>query len=255
MSIELPRRRGTGRHYTPARLRVEQRAAADGSGRMSPVLVGHAAVFNQTTTIYDYKYWRYDEKIRPGAFSRALREKQDVRSLFNHEECWVLGRTAAGTLVLSEDETGLYSETTAPDNQTIRDLVISPIERGDITGMSFAFMPFESEVTTTVETPDGCEYDTGGEIITITYEGDKMIETHELVDLDLYDVSPVTFPAYAGADLAVRSLPDLTDRIREMNRPHRRHAKTPRLDALRSRLEARASSARHPRKGSAPSGR
>ena len=252
MSLEAFRRRGAGRHYTPARLRVEQRAAPDGSGRMSPIIVGHAAVFNQTTTIYDCKYWRYDEKIRPGAFARALRESQDVRSLFNHEECWVLGRTVAGTLALREDEIGLYSETVAPDNQTIRDLVIAPIERGDITGMSFAFMPFESEVSTTVETPDGCEFDTGGEIVTITYEGDKMIETHELVDLNLYDVSPVTYPAYIGTDLAVRSIPDLSERIREMNRPHPRSAKTPRLDALRSRLEARASSARHPRKGSVP---
>ncbi len=63
----------------------------------------------------------------------------DVRGLFNHDPNFILGRSAAGTLSLSVDERGLRYDITAPDTQTIRDLVLAPMMRGDINQSSFAF--------------------------------------------------------------------------------------------------------------------
>ncbi|MCT7656157.1 HK97 family phage prohead protease [Oceanimonas sp. NS1] len=62
-----------------------------------------------------------------------------MRALFNHDPNFVLGRTRSGTLALSVDADGLRYEIDPPDTQTVRDLVLAPLARGDITGSSFAF--------------------------------------------------------------------------------------------------------------------
>lgn len=232
------RSRTQHRHFTASKVKIRAIPGAEGAAPTNEI-VGHAAVFDQLAVIYECEYWRWEEVIRPGAFARAIREGQDVRSLFNHDANYVLGRTTAKTLALSEDEIGLFTVTQAPNTQTILDLVIAPIGREDVTGMSFAFTPVHaSKVTCTEDTTTGTEvYDLGGERITCRYAGEKLIETHEVLDCDLFDISPVTYPAYTGTDVALRSIPDIAERIREMNRPHRR--KTPRLDAARARLESR----------------
>lgn len=220
------------------RLTVERRAEPDDAAPPARI-VGHAAVYDQWTTLYEGRYWVWREILRPGAFRRAIAEKQDVRSLFNHDENFVLGRSIAGTLELEEDETGLLTRTAVPDTQTIRDLVVAPIERGDVSGMSFAFaVPRGGEVVQT-ERPDGTEIiETPYERTTFRYEGDRLIEERELLDLDLYDVSPVTFPAYAGTDVAARSRPDVAELIAAKDRPHRRRA--PVRDELRRWLDQSA---------------
>lgn len=231
------------RRFVPgAVVRLEMRA---GEGGDSPVIVGHASVFDQWTTLYEGRYWTWREVIRPGAYARAIREKQDVRSLFNHDPNFVLGRTRSGTLRLAEDRVGLMTETDAPATQTIRDLVLAPIGREDVTGMSFAFsVPSVGERTWT-ERPDGTEVmETPYERVTLRYEGERLVEKREILDVDLYDVSPVTYPAYEGTDVALRSRPDLSDLIAERDRPHRRRA--PRREELRRWLDslARAGGAR-----------
>jgi hypothetical protein len=140
-------------------------------------LVGHAAVFEQ---VGEGGWFR--EKIRAGAFADSVKA-DDVRALFNHNPDFVLGRNKAGTLALSEDETGLLSEITPPDTQQARDLLVS-IERGDITQMSFAFETLAEEW----EKGEGNDPD-----------------LRTLVRVRLYDVSPVTYPFYEGTDIAVRS--------------------------------------------------
>lgn len=169
------------------------------------MIVGHAAVFDQWTTLIDCDWWTWREKIRAGAFSNALREKQDVRCLINHDSNLVLGRSTSGTLRLSEDNVGLLTETDPPDTQVARDLLVS-MQRGDITQMSFAFCTRTSggEVITTEK--DGITtIDYGSSFATIWREGDKWIEERELIDLDISDVSIVTYAAYPQTDAAVRS--------------------------------------------------
>lgn len=137
---------------------------------------GHAAVFNQLSE----DLGGYREKIAPGAFTKTIQEA-DVRALFNHNSDYVLGRNKAGTLRLSEDDTGLMVSIDPPDTTFARDLMVS-IERGDITQMSFGFRI----ITETPETLDG--------------------ETVYVVkEVKLYDVSPVTFPAYPQTDVSLHS--------------------------------------------------
>lgn len=164
------------------------RAEARASSKGKRWIVGHASVFNQWTELYRNKSFVIRERVRPGAYTNALAEGQDVRALFNHSSDYVLGRTHSGTLLLSQDSMGLFSEINHPDTQLVRDMVLTPMERGDISGMSFAFMPRS-----------------GGYKLT-EYERDGLYHfDYELTDADLFDVSVVTNPAYAGTDVGLRS--------------------------------------------------
>lgn len=159
------------RRTLQSEFRIEQRE--DGK----KLIRGHAAVFNSET---DLGWFR--ERIAPGAFTESI-GKDDVRALFNHDSNHILGRNTAGTLTMREDERGLYVEIDPPDTQVGRDLVTS-IERGDISQMSFGFQTIkDSWETNEKETKD--------------------LRTLEKVKL--WDVSPVTFPAYQDTDVAVRS--------------------------------------------------
>lgn len=152
------------------------RAAADAPD--SRKLIGHAAVFGEVTDIGGW----FREVIAPGAFQRSIQD-DDIRALFNHNPDFVLGRNTAGTLTLSEDDTGLKTVIDPPDTQVARDLAVS-IERGDISQMSFAFQVLDEEWQR-------------GE--------DQDLDLRTIKRVRLYDVSPVTFPAYEGTDIALRS--------------------------------------------------
>src|SRR6266700_2864691 len=110
-------------------------------------LEGYAAVFNK----FSENLGGFKEKIAPGAFSRAITEKQDVRALFNHDPNFVLGRTASGTLDLSEDDKGLMFSCEMPDTTVARDLM-ALVERGDVNQCSFGFIVrADSEQDSTAE--------------------------------------------------------------------------------------------------------
>jgi uncharacterized protein len=225
------------RRFSTSPIRVERRADGDSE---SVVVVGHASVFDQWTTLYEGRYFTWREIVRPGAFARAIRDGQDVRALWNHDANIVLGRTRSGTLVLREDEQGLLSEINPPPTQTVRDLVLSPIDRGDVSGMSFAFDVPNSGERRISEKPDGSTVvETGFERITLRTDGERRIEERELLNVDIFDVSPVTYPAYDGTDVTRRAAmfggDSFARRIAEMDRPHRRHA--PQRDAVRKWLK------------------
>jgi uncharacterized protein len=224
------------RRYVEAALRVETEEPAEGD-QVEPKIVGHASVFDEWTTLYEGRYWVYREIVRPGAFTRAIKKKQDVRALFNHDANFVLGRTKSGTLSLEEDDRGLLSRITPPDTHAARDILTS-IKRGDVTGMSFAFTPARAKKVKQTEQNGVITIENGGERITQRYEGDTLIEERELLDLDLYDVSPVTYPAYGGTDVGLRSTPDLRALIAERDRPHRRS--DPWLDGIKAWLGSSA---------------
>lgn len=209
--MDKPERRASSQTET----RVIKRA--DGTRQ----IVGYSARFDEWTTLYESKYFRWREVIRPGAFARALREKQDVRALFNHDETYVLGRSTAGTLMLREDKVGLFAEITPPDSQTINDLVVTPIERGDISGQSFAFMIAPA-----------------GEVVTImTDASGRTLEDREILDVDLYDVGPVTFPQYESTDIALRAAGEA--RAQGLIQQRRAHLRALNLRMLALRLHER----------------
>lgn len=144
------------------------------------IVVGHAAVYGKLSE--DLGGFR--EMIKPNAFDSVL--ENDVRVFFNHDPNYILGRTKAGTAKISSDKTGLKYEFEVPDTQAGRDLLVS-LERGDISQSSFAF---------SVDRDSWSERD------------GRDIRTIEKVKR-LYDVSPVSIPAYPDADdiaIAKRSL-------------------------------------------------
>ena len=150
-------------------------AAAD---KMPGKIAGHAAKFDALSE--DLGGFR--ERIAPGAFAKTI-QSADIRALWNHDANFVLGRNKSGTLRLSEDASGLAFEVDMPDTQTVRDLVMSPIARGDVNQCSFGF----STTSDKWAKVDG-----------------EWIRT--LLEVDLFDVSPVTYPAYQQTDVAVRGL-------------------------------------------------
>lgn len=144
-------------------------------------LRGYAAVFNEEAVIGGY----FREVVLPGAFSAAI-TRDDVRAAFNHEPNLVLGRTAAGTLRLHEDDRGLVYEIDPPDTSYARDLLIS-VARGDVSQSSFMF-----EVTG--ETWDYPEASSG------------QLPLRKINGVKLFDVAPVTYPAYEGTSVSARAL-------------------------------------------------
>ncbi|MFV9414702.1 HK97 family phage prohead protease [Klebsiella oxytoca] len=98
-------------------------------------LVGYAVRWNSLSEII----WdEFREQFAPGAFKDSLASGSDVRALYEHNYTQLLGRTKSGTLVLSEDDTGLRFELTLPNTQLGND-VLALVERGDLSGMSFGF--------------------------------------------------------------------------------------------------------------------
>ena len=115
----------------------------------------------------------------------ALEESHDARALFNHDKNFVLGRVGAGTVRLGVDEIGLRYTIDVPDTQLGRDVVTS-IERGDISGSSFAFSVRN----------DGAK---------VERQKESKTWVRTLNDLDLFDVGPVTYPAYTATTTGLRS--------------------------------------------------
>jgi HK97 family phage prohead protease len=174
------------KHETPANERLERRflnveLRAAGTDD-KPVISGTAAVFNQETVIGSW----FRETIKPGAFARVLSENPDVVGAFNHNWDVVLGRTLAGTLRLLEDDQALNYEidVNLADPQAVS--VYEKVKRGDVRQSSFAF---------TVRTEEWTKAEK---------KGDLSLRT--IVEIDeLFDVSPVTFPAYPQTSVTARS--------------------------------------------------
>ncbi|CAK8743459.1 hypothetical protein SODG_006595 [Sodalis praecaptivus] len=103
--------------------------------RKDQALTGYAVKWNSRSHVL---FDEFVEQFAPYAFRDHLAAGQDVLALWEHDPKSLLGRTASGTLALHEDETGLHFSLNPPDTQLGRD-VLTMVERGDITGVSFGF--------------------------------------------------------------------------------------------------------------------
>ncbi|MCX7903036.1 MAG: HK97 family phage prohead protease [Caloramator sp.] len=175
------------------------------------IIEGHAAVFDKWSEELGFLV-PFKEKVLKGAFKESI-EKDDIRALFNHDANYVLGRNKSGTLFLQEDETGLKVRIIPPDTQWARDLLVS-IERGDISQMSFGFTVLE----------DRWGYQDG-------------IDVRELVKVKLFDVSPVTFPAYTETDVGVRGLVEEYNKRKQTRLDEERRKNIKRLELLKKKYE------------------
>lgn len=157
---------------------LEFRVSQDGE---PATISGYASLFNSP---YDTGWWI--EQVDDHAFDSVIASNPDCRALWNHNTDHVLGRTTSGTLHLSIDSRGLAYVIDPPNTQIANDLMVS-MRRKDVTQSSFSFITKRDQWT---DNPDG----------TITR---TILEFEEL-----YDVSPVTYPANPATSSQSRSLPD-----------------------------------------------
>ena len=156
------------RFVTDAEMRIKDDDEGDGN-----TVIGYAAVFNKYS---DDLGW-FKEKIQKGAFKKTI-EENDIRALINHDPNLIIGRTKNKTLKLWEDDKGLGYEVKLPNTSYASDLRES-ISRKDITQNSFGFQTIQDKWST---------------------DGKKRV----LIEAKLFDISPVTFPAYPQTSLKLR---------------------------------------------------
>lgn len=155
-------------------MRFETRDAEDGKH-----ISGYFSVFNTAYNIAP----GLSESIAPGAFTRTLIEHPDVRALINHDTTLVVGRTKASTLTLSEDNHGLFGDILInPKDQDAMN-AWERVNRGDVDQCSFGFEIVDEEP---ILRDDG--------------------SVHWIIkDVNLYEVSVCTFPAYEETNVTARS--------------------------------------------------
>lgn len=137
-------------------------------------LYGYAALFDSPSEPMPFV-----EYVKRGAFAKTLNDGADVRLLIDHEGV-PLARTKSGTMRLTEDERGLAVEAELDPMNPDAARVISAMKRGDLSQMSFAFRTIKDSWNT-----------------------DRSVR--ELKEVQLYDVSVVTFPAYEETVAEIRS--------------------------------------------------
>lgn len=159
---------------------TRSRAASFRSDDSKFELHGIVAAYNVPTDVAG----QFTEQIAPGAFTRALKERQDVRILLNHNPDVVLARTGSGTADLFDSPEGLRCVIRLDRNNTKHGEVWSAVSRGDINQMSFAFKP----------APNGDRWE---------QRNGKPFRV--LTDVDLFDASVVTYPQYKeGTSVSAR---------------------------------------------------
>lgn len=138
-----------------------------------PKIAGYAASFWDGTNGTQFELLDgLFERIAPNAFDGI--DETDCRALFNHNPDKILGRVSAGTLRLMVDDCGLRYVVDVPES---RNDVLEAVARGDVRGSSFGFAVTEDRVE---------HYDTHA--------------IRWLIGLKVFDVSPVTFPAYKSTE-------------------------------------------------------
>jgi uncharacterized protein len=172
------------------------RAAKGQTDQVVTTVRGYGAVFGVVSNSLS---WGFVEVIEAGAFDDCLGD--DVRCLVNHDSSQILGRTKSGTLRIGVDEKGLWYECDLGDTQAARDLAAS-LERGDIDQSSFQFTIAEGGAEWTEEEVDG---------------GYKRYKRTIKKVKRLYDVAPVTFPAYEETEVYKRDMEEAKAYIARKN--------------------------------------
>lgn len=153
---------------------LELRAEGDGN-----TFVGYAALFDSPSEPMPFV-----EYVRAGAFTKTLNDGADVRLLIDHEGV-PLARTKSGTLMLEEDDRGLRVEASLDPMNPDAQRVMSAMRRGDLSQMSFAFRTVKD-----------------------SFSADGMVR--ELREVQLFDVSVVTYPAYEDTIAELRGAQPVT---------------------------------------------
>lgn len=137
---------------------------------------GYFAVYNQEIELWPGAY----EEIAPGAFDNTL--GNDIRALIDHESRLVLGRNTAGTLELKADSHGLWGKIKINRDDTDAMNLYARVKRGDVDQCSFGFNIIKEETD---------------------WRDDGTVKW-TIQEIDLHEVSVVTFPAYENTGVQAR---------------------------------------------------
>lgn len=167
------------------------------------IIEGYFALYEQETELFEGIY----EIISRGAFNKTL--NNDVRALWNHNTQYVLGRNKSGTLELREDEKGLFGVVKLPATQYAQDLY-ELISRGDVDQCSFGFNILGEDLE---------------ELASGAYRW-------RINEIDLHEISVVTFPAYENTTVQARA--KQVEQIQQRKLDTKRKELQKRLEAMKN---------------------
>jgi HK97 family phage prohead protease len=158
---------------------IELRAVTEGSTDRE--VTGYGVVYG----VEEEMWPGYREKIRAGAFDATLTAGDEVKCFFNHDPDMILSTTRSEpALKIEETEQGLRFTSPIPPTSYGNDLAVN-LERKNIRGASFTF-----------SVPDG------GDTVFMDQDG---VYHREIIKATLYEVGPVTNPAYESTEVSLRS--------------------------------------------------
>src|SRR5690625_5002500 len=140
------------------------------------VIEGYFAVFNSETELFPGAF----EEIAPGAFDNTL--SNDIRALINHDTAFVLGRNKSNTLDLKIDSRGLWGAIKINEKDSDALNLYERVKRGDVDQCSFGFNILKEDTD---------------------YREDGSVKW-TIREIDLHEVSVVTFPAYGDTSVQAR---------------------------------------------------
>ena len=170
--------------------RVKLRAG--GEGEHPKAIEGYAAVYyREGEPETEYQIWSdFIERLMPGCFDSALERGDDARALFDHESSKLLGRVSSGTCELRADDVGLWFSVPYDPDDPDHVTVAAKIRRGDLSGCSFAMGAISADWS---EQP-------------MESDPDRIVSIRNITDIgQLWDVGPVTYPAYEATEVGVRT--------------------------------------------------
>ena len=181
---------------------------AETQDNQKKIIEGYFIVFDTQTELWPGAY----EEIHHDACAKTL--GNDIRALQNHETRLVLGRTKVGTLILRVDSHGLYGVIEINENDTEAMNLYYRVLRGDVDQCSFGFN-IVSEMS--------------------DWRDDGTVKW-TITEIDLHEVSVVTFPQYedtsAKASIELRKADVEAHRAKQFE--HKKHLMRERLNNVKT---------------------
>ncbi|MGN7470350.1 HK97 family phage prohead protease [Brevibacillus sp. SAFN-007a] len=165
----------------PAKLEIRSSEGEEGKR----TITGSIKYNTDSAEMRDWYGDTFVETIDKEAFKDSIASR-NVVGLWSHDTAQVLGNTKSGTLRLTNTETELRFELDIP-NTTVGNDAWELIQRGDVDGVSFGMRVTKDKWTS--EKRD-----------------DKRIYKRLILNAELYEISPVAFPAYPANEVVARSL-------------------------------------------------
>lgn len=141
------------------------------------------------------------EQIASGAFDESL-VNRGVVGLWSHDTSQVLGNTKSGSLRIFNTKSELRFELDIP-NTTVGNDAWELIKRGDVDGVSFGMKVTKDKWSS-------------------EKRGEEKIYKRSILNAELFEISPVAFPAYPSNEVSARSFDDYKEQEKRASVEYRK---------------------------------